>query len=96
MMYTDKENQVTDAIIFNLQISISDAKRLLDPEYLTAPEGEREDFGPFAVGIFSNNLSMIGYSYEFIKTDWWKEIKNNLEVDIDASTDIWTVTYIDF
>lgn len=97
MKYTDVEMQVNDVIMFNIQIPVEVARRLLDSDFINVPERERVSVGNyFYVGKFGNYISILGSSFYFRRASFWNDIKANLEVvNMDEGTDTWDIDYIE-
>lgn len=97
MKYTDVEMQVNDVVMFNIQIPVEVARRLLGPDFINVPERERinvEDH--YYVGKFGNYISILGSSFYFRRASFWNDIKTNLEVvNIDEGTDTWDIDYVE-
>lgn len=89
--------QVNEVVMFNIQIPIEVAKRILGPDFIDVPERERVNVDDhYYVGKFGNYISILGSSFYFRRASFWNDTKTNLEVvNMDEGTDTWDIDYME-
>ena len=90
--FSDVKNQITEYTEFNLLVPEREINKWFGNEFDNAPECYRERFGPFLVGIYGKELSIMGSAEDFQKASWWKEIEKDIIVDnIAEDVDVWEI-----